>query len=267
MKKLAIIDADSIVYIIAWQYRLNEERDVYPEDEIVQGAVDQFMIGILQATQATHYITAIGCSTGKCFRYDIAKYSPYKKGRREKDPWVKKWEPIIRYRLVTDWAAQMQEELEADDIVALAYWASKDFYETVICSPDKDLRQLPGMHFDYRKTDFAEISEEDANRNLWYQMLVGDSTDGVSGLPGVGPKKATEKLDAAKASQMFYEQIVRSEYFKYFGDYYGTLIFNENFAVLSLMSPRHLFYAVCGINEFDIRSVPDQEAGGSVFGE
>lgn len=254
--KVALVDGDSIIYILAWQFRDLPVENETENLEVVCGAVDQMLIGIFQATNATHYLGAIGDSTGaKCFRYAVAKHKPYK-GTRSKEPeeWVKRFKPAIMLHLRESWRFISDPILEADDIVSLmaeSMWAFKQcisagLAETpcpyVVCSPDKDLRQIPGTHYDYKKQDFADVDGKQANRNFWMQMLTGDDTDNIAGVPGIGPKKAMEKLDKADQDNMFYEQVVRAEYLKYFDDHYGMEIYGATHACLSLMTTEHMFY-------------------------
>ena len=68
--------------------------------------------------------------------------------------------------------------LEADD--ALGIYATKH-PGNVICSPDKDMRQIPGQLFDMKET-MSVTPEEGAKWHL-IQTLAGDQTDGYAGVP------------------------------------------------------------------------------------
>lgn len=240
----ALIDADSIIYILAWQFRLSEESPEYAANEVMEGAVDEFVKGILLACQADRYVGAIqAIESGKCFRYERAKYKPYKANRGEKQEQVKYWEKCIKHRLLEHWGFISCINIEADDIISLAAEKLLAMEEQfVVCSPDKDLKQIAGRHFDYKKTEFLDVNDRQADRNFWYQMLVGDGTDGIAGLPGCGPVNAKKYLDATEGTEMFYEQVVKSQYLKYFGNHYGVIIFEENFDLLSLVTTKHRFY-------------------------
>lgn len=235
--KTALIDGDSIIYIIAWKFKDHDPSDISADME-VRATVDQLVQGIFLAVDAGFYMGVLGHDTHKSFRYEAAKYKPYKGTRREKDQWVADWEPAIRDQLLQRWKFGTYPHLEADDLVALAWWSNNDH---IVCSPDKDLRQLAGTHFDYKKTEFTEVSKEQADYNLAFQMLVGDTSDNVAGLPGYGEKKAREKLTQLQEHQ-FPIMIVQQEYLKYFGPHYGQIIFEENLGVLELMNPLHKHY-------------------------
>ena len=85
--------------------------------------------------------------------------------------------------------------LEADDALGIAA-TSGEYSNFVLVSPDKDMQQIPCRIYNL-KDEFTQ-SEEDAERKLYEQALTGDSTDGYSGCPGVGPKRAGIILDKAK---------------------------------------------------------------------
>tara|TARA_B100001248_G_C27136368_1_gene342493 strand:- start:85 stop:591 length:507 start_codon:yes stop_codon:yes gene_type:complete len=82
----------------------------------------------------------------------------------------------------------LKDTLEADD--ALGIYATK-YPGNIIVSPDKDMRQIPGKLYDFKET--VTISPEEGAKWHLIQSLAGDNTDGYSGVPGVGVKKA-EKI-------------------------------------------------------------------------
>lgn len=79
-------------------------------------------------------------------------------------------------------------EYEADDLMAMNQGAN-----SIICSVDKDLLQVPGHHYNWVTDTYREISETEGLINLYSQILTGDVADGIPGLHKVGPKTA-EKL-------------------------------------------------------------------------
>lgn len=236
--KTALIDGDSIIYILAWT-----NKDIF-EELALRAAVDEMVKGILLSTESTKYIGALGHKEHKSFRYDLAKYKPYKATRGEKPEHVILMEPIIIDQLVNQWGFITVPHLEADDIVSIAAEANRrsDSFPSVICSPDKDLKQISGEHFDYKKGEFATVDVNQAQYLFALQMLMGDTTDNVAGLPGIGPKKAEAALLEADNVNKFYIQVAREMYHKYFGYYYGNIIFEENLKVLGLLTPASNWY-------------------------
>ena len=63
----------------------------------------------------------------------------------------------------------------------------------IIVSPDKDMRQIPGRLYDLKET--VDITEQEGMRWHLIQTLAGDQTDGYSGVPGVGVKRAIDLLE------------------------------------------------------------------------
>ena len=80
----------------------------------------------------------------------------------------------------------MKPELEADD--AMGIYATK-YPGNIIASPDKDMRQIPGQLYNFEET-FTIDPVEGAKWHL-IQSCAGDQTDGYSGVPGIGVKRAT----------------------------------------------------------------------------
>jgi len=81
--------------------------------------------------------------------------------------------------------------LEADD--ALGIYATKEEGH-IICSPDKDMRQIPGQLYDFND-GVIEITKEEGDRWHLIQTMAGDQTDGYSGVPGIGIKRADALLE------------------------------------------------------------------------
>ena len=87
--------------------------------------------------------------------------------------------------------------LEADDAMGVAQTLTEE-NDTVIVSPDKDMRQIPGYLYDFKEV--VKITEEEGQRFHLLQTLAGDSTDGYSGCPGYGMKKAEQLLSSTNYS-------------------------------------------------------------------
>ena len=75
--------------------------------------------------------------------------------------------------------------LEADDAMGIYATAHPG---NIIVSPDKDMRQIPGKL--YNLTDTTTITAEEGAKWHMIQTLAGDQTDGYSGVPGIGVKRA-----------------------------------------------------------------------------
>jgi 5'-3' exonuclease len=88
-------------------------------------------------------------------------------------------------------------DLEADD--AIGIFATNPVHETapLIVSPDKDMKQIPDSLLWDGKAAYVNYTMKD-QADLWFfmQVLSGDQTDGYSGVPGIGLKRAAALLES-----------------------------------------------------------------------
>jgi hypothetical protein len=242
---ILLIDGDPIAFIIGWNH-----RDHQDEFECFR-AVDVWMQDLLAMTRAEKYMLVLGPSAPQYFRNDLYRFKPYKGNRKEQENWVSFWEPRIRMYLLTKWNAVFSyPELETDDVLSIMHEylrTTQPGTQVVIGSPDKDMRQIEGIHLDFRKlgtdkfTGLEMVGAEQARRNFWMQMLTGDDTDNVAGVPKIGEVKAKALLN--ETDPMMWQSMVQLQYQKYFGDFYGNMIYHETFGTLKLISSTHSYPA------------------------
>ena len=120
--------------------------------------------------------------------------NPYYKANRSKSRL-----PII-LRQVKQWIidelhGEMWPNLEADDVISILATDKEMDEETIIISIDKDFKSVPGIYYDFNKDETHHVSQEDADRYHLIQTLMGDATDGYSGVPKVGAVTAKRLLD------------------------------------------------------------------------
>lgn len=223
MSKIVLIDADSLLYFEMGKDTLEEAID----------GINQRIQQIIIETEAESYIGYL--TLGKCFRYAAAKTKPYKYNRKGG------MKPPIFYAL----RAYVQQAhgfisvdgYEADDMVGIGrdYFVSAG-HEVTISSPDKDvLQQLAGKHYNYQKAEFIETSCEEAEKFLWKQVLMGDSTDGIPGIPGLGPKTADAIIDNMPESKLEYHEVVLSQYMSKFKTSEAIERFAETFKLVNII--------------------------------
>lgn len=80
--------------------------------------------------------------------------------------------------------------LEADD--ALGIYSTQN-PGNIIVSPDKDMKQIPGKL--YNLTEMFTIAKSDGAKWHLIQSMAGDNTDGYSGVPGIGVRRATQLFE------------------------------------------------------------------------
>lgn len=117
----------------------------------------------------------------------------YKQNRKGTKPLG--WAPLREYLMET-YPNKVLPTLEADDVLGLEA-TKKKAQKQIIVSIDKDLKTIPGYLWNPDKPELGvqEFSKEEADYNHLKQALTGDSTDGYTGCPGVGPKTAAKILD------------------------------------------------------------------------
>ena len=174
----ALVDGDIVVYRAAASAKGEEQW-------IAQARADQMIQDILADTGATTYNVYLTGSNN--FRREIAP--SYKANRPDDRPehWL-----AVREFLVTQHKAQMCDGYEADD--ELGIQQDKETLTTVICSIDKDLLQIPGRHYNFVKKIHNVVERDQGLKHLYMQSLIGDKSDNIIGVEGIGPVKAERAL-------------------------------------------------------------------------
>lgn len=142
---------------------------------------------IIRATGATKWDLLLSGQDN--FRFRVAKTRGYKANRDE----VPKPEHYAYVRaLLESWGAEVVEGIEADDAMGIAICAEPT---ACLATIDKDLNCIPGLHYNWDKGIKYKVGLADS---IWYfhrQMLMGDSTDNIPGIPGTGETKATKIME------------------------------------------------------------------------
>ena len=179
MGKTAILDADYLLY------RVGFGKKEYPvEDAIV--ALDEILYDIFAKVPSDYQLLFLSDSKN-CFRLKVDP--TYKANRKQDKP---EHFEALKEHLIGVWCAEVADGMEADDALSLNN-VNTDTHTTVLISIDKDLLQVPGNHYNPMKDLHFEVSPIAALYNFYTQLLVGDSTDNVKGVPGIGKVRA-EKL-------------------------------------------------------------------------
>ena len=104
-------------------------------------------------------------------------------------------------------------EYEADDAISWHGWYNHDITGNldIIAGVDKDLNQIPGYHWDYNKDTGYYLTNKDANRFFFKQLLMGDVADAIPGIKGIGPGRADNLLKNGTTPEEWWD-IVLSTY-------------------------------------------------------
>jgi len=163
---------------------------------------------------ASDYLMAVKGPTN--YRDDM--YPAYKQNRKKPASKTNNIVPLLRKLAVREDLAIEATYREADDMLRIwatqATLAGDDF---VIVSQDKDLDCIPGKHFNMRKNVLREVSAHDALRFEYRQLLSGDPTDNIPGVPQIGPIKA-EAFLANTITEEEMQEIVVEQYLNAYGD-------------------------------------------------
>lgn len=199
-KKLIIVDISSFIFRAFFAIRPLHAPDGTPVNSVY--GVLHMMIKLLQEYQPTHFVLARDLKGGS-FRNEI--YPEYKANRgAPPDELVPQFAIIEELIEKLNFPAIAIKNYEADDIIgSLAVQFKKDFDEILIASSDKDLMQFidgPIKMLDTRK-DIAygrdEVYEKMGvypEQIMDYLSLLGDSSDNIPGVKGIGAKGASKLL-------------------------------------------------------------------------
>ena len=195
MPKTAIIDGDIIAYRAAY-WADGEGIDDLPYR--IKSDLKNWT-----PTECDSAIVAMSCPREYNYRRDF--WPEYKKHR---DSYVKPDSMDYALELIYEESdARCVNRLEADDLIGIMVSSGDAVGVTV----DKDLRQVPGWHWNPDKeTNPIKIPEKEADEFFYKQWMTGDSTDNIWGLWRVGPKKAQRILDDSPASD--WEEIIMQQY-------------------------------------------------------
>lgn len=229
-KKLSIIDGDSIAYFSS---KDNLEESI--------SRVKSFIPLILEKTKADYYHIFLSKNTEGYFRKTV---DPNYKGNRSKMPSVLKYLKTVSGIMYDEFGAISENGVEADDLCAFAVKKYQIEYDVTVCSPDKDvLSQIPGKHYNYRQHQWITTSAESALEFIWLQTLMGDVTDNIKGIPGIGIKKAAEIINknisiSMTSEEKFYQMStnVLNAYISYYKKISLAIFeFQKNFRLVYLL--------------------------------
>ncbi|MBE6461617.1 MAG: DNA polymerase I [Alphaproteobacteria bacterium] len=200
---LTLIDGNSLLFRAYYGVHSRLTR----ADGTPTGAVYGFLnmvLPIFAAAQSDDCIVCVFDASRTTFRQDI--YPAYKANRSETPADLISQSMLLRRGLVDMGVPVLcVPGVEADDVIAtLARQNCGGTDTTRIITSDKDLMQLvSGCTFLYDGMKAREIREPAVlekfgvrpNQVIDVQSLMGDSSDNVPGVPGIGPKKAAELIN------------------------------------------------------------------------
>ena len=205
MNKLILIDGNSLLFRAYFAMRpMVTSKGMHTQGVF---AFVNMLGKILNDYEPTHIAVAFDLKGGT-FRHDV--YKEYKAGRLKTPPELLSQIPLLHDVLDAMNIAVLEvPQYEADDIIGtVAARAENDGIDTLVISGDKDELQLIGPHVNVlinkRGMSEFDLYDIDAMRERYnltpeqfidLKGLMGDSSDNIPGVPGIGEKKGIALLE------------------------------------------------------------------------
>ena len=219
MKKIILVDGNNLLfrsyYATAYTGNFMRNSKNFPTNALF--GFTNMMNKIIEEEKPSYIMVAF--DKGKTFRHD--KYDFYKDGRIETPEELKLQFPKAKEMLEAMGIKYVEiDNYEADDIIgtfAKFCDENEDFIGTIISS-DKDLLQLISNDIDikllkqkdyirYNENSFKEEYKIDPINIIDLKSLMGDSSDNIPGVKGIGEKTALKLLQDYKTLNGIYENI------------------------------------------------------------
>jgi hypothetical protein len=249
-KRVVIIDGDFLLYYATYPNKVNvdisnTDGDTYVEEQKIPKSLDEVYVDvnkrlkeIFQNTNATHYI---GYLSMPSFRKVV---NPEYKANR-KDFIKPQWFDECKQYLLDKWKFVWKADLEADDCVNITEnilfdrkTITLEDLSYIRVSNDKDVIKLFGECYNPIKKEFIYTDHIDALSYFWKSMIIGDSADGIKGLPGKGKVFAdnlfvdNENLE----NEVPLSSLCFQAYLQHFGEYKGIEQFYKNYKSLKILN-------------------------------
>nr|MDK7274374.1 5'-3' exonuclease H3TH domain-containing protein [Staphylococcus epidermidis] len=206
MNKLVLIDGNSLSFRAFYALPLLSNHAGIHTNAVYGFAM--LLEKIIKEEKPNHFLVAF--DAGKTtFRH--SKYSEYKGGRQKTPPELSEQFPYIRQLLDAYHIKRYElDNYEADDIIGtLSRQADEEDFETIIITGDRDLTQLAtdNVTIYYTKKGVTDVDHytpkfiaEKYNGLVPKQIidmkgLMGDTSDNIPGVAGVGEKTAIKLLN------------------------------------------------------------------------
>ena len=203
MKKLIAIDGNNILYRAYFAL-----PSMMTKSGVPTGAIFGFLSTLLKLTQEQpDYLLVAFDMHGPTFRHE--QYDDYKAGRAETPDDLRTQIPLMK-KLLAEMGIAVCEcpRFEADDILGtFARFANESGVDALLVTGDRDALQLigPNTHVLMPKKANETVEYDEALLMEQYGLvparmpdlkgLMGDSSDNLPGIPGVGEKTARKLLE------------------------------------------------------------------------
>lgn len=198
-------------------------------EQIVEGAGADNSVLFLTGDRTTHRLAKrSGVLEGEFqpnYRERISEGRIYKGTRKQDKPFH--WINLTSY-ICSQSTVRVANGCEADDEISIEHRTNPT--KTIICTRDKDLRMVPGLHYGWecgRQPEFGPVEYDSLGtielirsksgnkikgggfKFFGAQLLTGDVVDNIGGLRGVGPVKAAELLSHLSSEREVFDTVKR----------------------------------------------------------
>lgn len=245
----ALVDAD----ILAYQAAAASEQPIQWDDGLWtlhafecegERRFDEMLDNITKAVEADKVVLALSDSEN----WRKAVLPTYKSNRAAtRKPLLLKH---LKDRALDKYEAFLRPTLEGDDCLGIL-GTMKKTGASIICSLDKDFKTIPGRHYNFGRKEFFDVTPQQADYWHMVQTLTGDTTDGYSGCPGIGPKTAEKILQAALDEGLHWAnpQQLREIYWQHVVKAYAKAGLSEEEALTQARVAR-----ICRSSDYDFKT-------------
>ncbi len=207
-KRLFLVDAYALIFRGYYAFIKNPRINSKGEDTSAIMGFMNSLLDVIKRERPDHLAVCFD-KGGSADRVEM--YEAYKANRDETPEGIKTAVPYI-YEILKAMhiPIMVKEGYEADDVIGtLSRQAEKEGYKTYMVTPDKDFAQLvtenifmykPVFGGGYETWGIPEVQKKfevtDPMQVIDFLGMMGDSSDNIPGLPGVGEKTAKKFLAA-----------------------------------------------------------------------
>lgn len=166
------------------------------------------MDAILNYYPGMEYVVVLTDPAGYNYRYDAGQTVAYKSGRPAKPKHL----AACRDYVIKKYNTVLASDCEADDLCAILQTEAKAD-NCILAHIDKDLDQLPGIHYNINTQEEYIVTPLDGLKNLYAQVILGDNVDSIPGLKhwcrtrSCGPVRVAGLLAPCENEQQLYDVI------------------------------------------------------------
>ena len=203
----ALIDGDILLYRVGFGAEAEE-------GSVAINRMDELIHRIITTTNSDSHQIYLSDGRDSTFRYRLN--NNYKGNRKQPKP--------LHYQLLKEYLIEQHSAIvavdeEADDLMGIEQSQSTN---SIICSIDKDLLQIPGNHYNFVRDEFITITEDEGKHFFYLQLLMGDKADNIPGITGIGVVKATNILESYLGdSEEVIFKVVQNSYRNWLQDFWA----------------------------------------------